>query len=232
MSKYGEQARVDGAGEVDLIHEKYVESLKKMNIPCCGHVSYEESDLDTIFEIDDVIFISENKNMLFPTSYHEARNIVYHYEKAKLQRDVFMALFKKQDKELFKILDGLKKEGIDFRNAKEVVFYLTFGNRNVYQLNSLDFPVTYINQITSFIENEPIKIHRLGKEGDSVVDGKKWRTNSKLTANDMKKYLEWDKNLPDIKQVQSQIKMGKNIFKFPNAEIVWQKRKVVNECVD
>ena len=225
MSKYGEQARVDGAGEVDLIHEKYVESLKKMNIPCCGHVIYEESDLDTIFEIDDVIFISENKNMLFPTSYHEARNIVYHYEKAKLQRDVFMALFKKQDKELFKILDGLKKDGIDFRNAKEVVFYLTFGNRNVYQLNSLDFPVTYINQITSFIENEPIKIHRLGKEGDSVVDGKKWRTNSKLTANDMKKYLEWDKNLPDIKQVQSQIKMGKNIFKFPNAEIVWQKKE-------
>lgn len=220
MSKLGERARVDGAGEVDLIHEKYVESFKKMNIPYCGHINYSESDLDTIFEIDHVIFISENKNMLFPASFHEARNIVYHYEKAKSQRDTFMKLFKKQDEKLFEILDELKEKGIDFRNAKEIVFYLTFGNRNACQLSTSDLPVTYMNQIISFIENKPIKIHRLGKDGDFIIGENKWRDDSKLTAEQMKKYLEWNKNLPDIMQVQSQIKMGKNIFKFPNAEIV------------
>ena len=194
-----------------------------MNIPYCGHINYSESDLDTIFEIDHVIFISENKNMLFPASFHEARNIVYHYEKAKSQRDTFMKLFKKQDEKLFEILDELKEKGIDFRNAKEIVFYLTFGNRTACQLSTSDLPVTYMNQIISFIENKPIKIHRLGKDGDFIIGENKWRDDSKLTAEQMKKYLEWDKNLPDIMQVQSQIKMGKNIFKFPNAEIVWQK---------
>ena len=227
MNKLGERARVDGAGEVDLIHERYVESLKKMNIPYCGHISYSESDLDTVFEIDHVIFISENKNMLFPASFHEARNIVYHYEKAKSQRDTFMKLFEKQDEKLFEILDGLKEKGIDFRNAKEIVFYLTFGNRNVCQLSTLDFPVTYMNQIIAFIENKPIKIHRLGKDGDFVIGEKKWRDDAKLTAEQMKKYLEWNKNLPDIARVPMSKKIGKNIFSYQDAGIVISNKSYI-----
>ena len=138
-----------------------------------------------------------------------------------------MKLFEKQDEKLFEILDGLKEKGIDFRNAKEIVFYLTFGNRNVCQLSTLDFPVTYMNQIIAFIENKPIKIHRLGKDGDFVIGEKKWRDDAKLTAEQMKKYLEWDKNLPDIARVPMSKKIGKNIFSYQDAGIVISNKSYI-----
>lgn len=223
MSKLGNKARIDGSGRIDLIHEKYKKILTKMKIPHCGGVKYEGSDLDTIFQIEHTIFISENKNMLFPTSFYEARNVVFHYEKSKSQRDHFLKLFQEKKETLFKEMDSLKKYGIDFRKAKDVVFYLTFGNREPTQMNSENFPVVYIGEITAFLENAPIKIHYLSSPKDAIINKVKWRDTDKPTENDVKQYLKWNKQFPDIAKIRTSRKLFKSSFIYDDAQIIVTK---------
>ncbi len=223
MSKLGNDARIDESGQIDLIHEKYKQVLTKMEIPHCGGIKYEGSDLDTIYQIEHTIFISENKNMLFPTSFYEARNVVYHYEKSKFQRNHFIKLFQERNESLFKKMDILKNYGIDFRKAKDVVFYLTFGNRESIQMNSENFPVAYIGEITAFLKNDPIKLHCLNSLEDTVINKVKWRDSDKPTANDVKQYLKWNKQFPDIVRIRTSRKLFKSSFIYDDAQIVVTK---------
>lgn len=223
MSKLGNDARIDESGKIDLIHEKYKQVLTKMKIPHCGGIKYEGGDLDTVYQIGNTIFISENKNMLFPTSFFEARNVIDHYEKAKSQRDHFMKLWIENNEALFNTLDSLKKFGVDFRKTKDIVYYLTFGNRESIQMNSENFPVTYIGEITAFLKNDPIKIHRLSFPKDAIINKVKWRDTDKPTANDVKQYLKWNKQFPDIARVRTSKKLFKSSFIYDDAQIVVTK---------
>ena len=192
-------ARLDDKGQRDLIAEKYEFFFKEKKIPYVVNFSYSTLDnhhgeIDLIYQLDDEIFISENKNMLPPTCYHDAINALKDYEKAKKQKRLFEHYFSKNDPILMNGLHSLLNNQIDFANAKKIHFYLTFGNRFALCKNTKDFPVVYIGEIISMMKNAPLKIYK-----GSLVTERKWRNSDELHANDVKEYLEKERILDDAK---------------------------------
>lgn len=193
-------ARLDDHSNEDLIAAKYKDFFDEKNIPYCTGVDYYTSssehhgELDIVFQIDDEIYISENKNMLPPTCNHHAINCVKYYEKANEQKRIFMHYLEKKDPVLMKDLEKLKEKGIDFEKAKKIHFYLTFGNRFVLCKNTIKFPVVYIGEIITMMKNSPIRRHFLDHEEELY-----WRDHQRLYANDMNQYLYSNRLLDDCK---------------------------------
>lgn len=192
------KARLDGHSEKDLISVKYEKIFKEKNIKYCFGFSYitsdrREGELDVIYQIDNEIFISENKNMLPPTCYHDAINVVKDYEKARQQKEIFFYYYKRRDPLLMNKLSQLTNRGIDFANARKVHFYLTFGNRFALCKNTKDFPVVYISEIIAMMLNSPITL----RNGIEVVLEMKWRDHDELYAADMCNYLYSNRILID-----------------------------------
>lgn len=193
-------ARFDDHSNEDLIASKYKVFFEEKQIPFCTGVDYYTSssehhgELDIVYQIEDEIYISENKNMLPPTCYHHAINCIKYYEKANEQKRIFMHYLEKKDPVLMRDLGMLKQKGIDFENAKKVHFYLTFGNRFVLCKNTIKFPVVYIGEIITMMKNSPKKMHFLDYEKEIY-----WRDHQRLYANDMNQYLYSNRPLNDCK---------------------------------
>ncbi|MCQ2122198.1 MAG: hypothetical protein MJY78_10290 [Fibrobacter sp.] len=199
MRVLANKARFDDHSNEDLIADKYKEAFDEQGIPYYTGLTYDTSDghhgeLDLVYQINDEIYISENKNMLPPTCYHDAINCVKYYEKAYTQKSIFMHYFNTKDPLLMSCLESLKDKGIAFDEAKKVNFYLTFGNRFVLCKNTVQFPVVYISEIVTMIKNSPKTIYRFG-----YTETQYWRDHKELYPNDMNQYLYSDRSLDDCK---------------------------------
>ncbi len=219
------KARFDDHSNEDLIAAKYKSFFDKRHIPYCTGVDYYTSfsehhgELDIVYQIDDEIYISENKNMLPPTCNHHAINCVKYFEKANEQKRIFMHYLVKKDSVLMKGLEKLKEKGIDFEKAKKVHFYLTFGNRFILCKNTIKFPVVYISEIITMMKNFPI-IRHFGDNEEKIY----WRDHQRLYANDMNQYLYSNRLRNDCKLIDRiQLLCGYSIIskQYQGYRFVW-----------
>lgn len=160
----------DLPGQPDVIDEEYQRFFPQRISGLSYSFNDVNGELDTVFKIDNTIFISENKNPVFGTSFIERKNTFDYADYAKDQRERFLKLWNdkntKCNKETF--LDYFNKKIINYSKKKkipipfladastDIVFFCTMGNRAAIRLSSKDLHIIYIRQMISFLENQPI----------------------------------------------------------------------------
>lgn len=154
----------------DVIDEEYGKYFKNKISGLSYSFNGVKGELDTIFKIDNIIFISENKNPLFGTSDTERLNTFEYVKKATEQRKRFLSLWNNKTTVCNKMtfLDSFNKciqnyaqknkINIPFLadSSTEIVFFCTMGNRSANHLSSSDLHIIFIRQMISFLEDQPI----------------------------------------------------------------------------
>lgn len=209
-------SRIDGDGSRDLIHEKVTEALSEVSIQThTFKYSFAKisGDLDTVFVLDDCLYISENKNQLPGTSLHECLNVIEYYEKAKRQKEKFDKLWLTTG--FKKYLEAKLNQSLE--KVSRYHFFGTFGNRFFSQLTTTDFPLTFVQEITAFIANIPATIYH--DQGDQFVEIEKlkWRDDGPLTAIQLSNYINLDRTDFTIGQTEDVKRIFNQVFKRPSA---------------
>lgn len=212
------KARLDGKGEKDLINDKYEQILKKIGIPFYRNFDYGPGELDLVYALDGEVFISENKNMLPPTSFQEAQNVKDDYNDALDQKNRFMQLYAVSDSTLISKLNEMTDLNIDFTTHPKIHFYLTFGNRFALLKNTRDFPVVYINEIITMMDNKP-KIISCGDFRKEIP----WREHDELHAVDIANYLSDERKTPDINIATCEKRISNKIIKYKEMQLTLVK---------
>lgn len=160
----------DLPGQPDVIDEEYQRFFPQRISGFSYSFNGVKGELDTVFKVDNTIFISENKNPVFGTSFIERKNTFDYADYAKDQRERFLKLWNDKNTKCNKdtFLDYFNKKIINYSNKRkipipfladtstDIVFFCTMGNRTAIWLSSRELHIIYIRQIISFLENQPI----------------------------------------------------------------------------
>ena len=160
----------DLPGNPDVIDEEYQNFFPNKISGLSYTFNGKAGELDTMFKVDNTIFISENKNPIFGTSFLERQNTFDYANYAQDQRKRFLSLWNdkitKVNNETF--LDYFNKKIISHCNKKrikvpfladtstEIVFFCTMGNRSAIHLSSNNLHIIFIRQMISFLDNQPV----------------------------------------------------------------------------
>lgn len=193
----------DLPGKPDVIDEEYRRFFPQSISGLSYSFNGVKGELDTVFKIDNTIFISENKNPVFGTSFIERKNTFDYADYARDQRKRFMSLWEdkttKYNKETF--LDYFNKRIINYSNKKkipipfctdhstEIIFFCTMGNRTALWLSSNDLHIIYIRQMISFLENQPVVF--AGKNiPRAIFDKSRGIFSNKVSAAALKSFIQ------------------------------------------
>jgi len=154
------------------------------------------TDIDLIFEIDNLICVVELKNSVFPADMNEFKTTYNHIQESFVQLSKIKKYFADNSKR------NILLNQMGFDPQKEIVYFTITSNRVMSNNNIFDFPVRAINDFRNFIVRGTV----------GVKDGrfKLWKGET-LTGCDLKNFLS-EQYLGNRIFNESMLRVNQNIY--------------------
>ena len=183
--RFDAESNNDPLGE--LLSKKFSEiaSYIKRNINYEWNGEHGEVDFLAIF--DNILFVMECKNSLYPCNSFELRTSCDYIKKGARQLSKFISNFNDIN---FKEYFFKQKLKIDYKELTSPITGIITGNRMFYGWRQNGHPVRSIYELFNFIDTGEISINEItskGKEERIVVNC--WQGN-KFTGKDLSKYFK------------------------------------------